>query len=161
MTRLVGASSTGAPDGSHPRMRDAHELGIRHFSTHLLVADGTSVGRGAAGPRVIARRRSVEEPRYPGVLTTTVGGHVEAGFSPADALRAAAHRHGVEIVALRYIGTFEVDDDDEQEICTFWTGATDFARSTARFESVPVDHVEQISATPHLRAALALWRTTG
>jgi hypothetical protein len=45
-------------------------------------------------------------------------------------------------------------------VCTLWTGATDFARTTACFEAVPVACVDQTEATPHLIAATALWRTT-
>lgn len=158
MTHLVGATSTGLPDGSRPEIRRAHEQGLVHFSTHLLAVDATSVDPVAARTRVIARRRASDEPRYAGLLTTTVGGHVETGFSPADALSAAAGRHGVELSSVRYVGTFEVSDDDEREICTLWTGATDFSRATARFESIPVARLDQLEATPHLVASLALWR---
>lgn len=160
MTRLVGASSTGTPDGTRPEIEVAHARRLVHFSTHLLVTDEAAVGQGTTVPRVIARRRDVSEARYAGLLTTTVGGHVESGLSPAESLRKAARRHGVEIGALHYVGTFEIDDDDEREVCTLWTGGIDLARTTATFETVAVDGLCDGEATPHLGAALAIWRAT-
>lgn len=148
--KLVGAGPDGIPDGNRPKEDRAHAHGIHHFSAHLLVArDGVA----------LTRRRGPAEARYRGLLTTTLGGAVVVDGSADDALRTAGIRFGIVPGALRYVGTFEVRDEEEQETCTLWTtDELDTSRTSADLVPLPLHDVDPHRCTPHLYAAIERWR---
>lgn len=152
--KLIGCTPDGTPDGETISGRRAHQRHLRHYSVHVLAI--TAAG-GAEGT-VVVRRREADAPRYPGRLTTTVGAHLLARKSPADVVTAAATERGIELGRLSYLGSFAVDDTEENEICTLWTTEVDLTRATGDFLTLDLAQLARCHLTPHLAESLKIWR---
>lgn len=149
--KLIGCTRDGVPDGSVLKGGRAHREHLRHYSVHVL-----AVAAGDAG-KVVVRKRETDAPRYPGMLTTTVGAHLLAGASPQDVIAEASKGTGVDLGPLVYVGVFEVSDRFENEICTLWTAEADVTSASATFVSVDPADAGGRSITPHLAESLKLW----
>jgi len=149
--KLIGSTREGVPDGSVLKAGLAHREHLRHYSVHVLaVVPGDSC-------KVVVRLRKTNVPRYPGMLTTTVGAHLLVGASPQDVIDEASKVTGVDLGPLAYVGTFEVADGVENEICTLWTGEADTTSALGTFLSIDVADAGQRLITPHLAESLKLW----
>jgi len=149
--KLIGCTRDGVPDGSVLKGGRAHREHLRHYSVHVL-----AVAAGDDG-KVVVRKRETDAARYPGMLTTTVGAHLLAGASPQDVIAVASKVTGVELGPLTYVGTFEVADGIENEICTLWTAEADTASAMGTFLTVDIADAERSRLTPHLAESLKLW----
>ncbi len=88
---LVDAS--GHPLG-HTKARGAvHRDGDWHRAIHVWV-----VHEVAPRPRVILQRRSLSKDTWPGLVDVSVGGHLGAGETAADALREAREEIGLTLL---------------------------------------------------------------
>jgi isopentenyldiphosphate isomerase len=92
----------GAPTGVSKRRADIHRDGDWHRAIHVWV-----YGHDADGPFLLLQRRGLGKDTWPGMLDTTVGGHLAAGETPKDAFREVEEEIGVrpDLAALRHVGT--------------------------------------------------------
>jgi 16S rRNA (adenine1518-N6/adenine1519-N6)-dimethyltransferase len=103
------------PAGTAPRSR-VHEEALLHRAVHVLLVD--------EGGRLVLQRRSQAKRTYPGRLTSSASGHVDAGEDPDEAARRElAEELGVE-ADLDHAGILRVEDLDagEREIVHAYTG---------------------------------------
>ncbi len=93
---------TGAPTGVVKRRADVHRDGDWHRAIHVWI-----YGKDADGAFLLLQRRGLAKDTHPGMLDTTVGGHLAAGETPEDALREIEEELGVavDLAALRHVGT--------------------------------------------------------
>lgn len=124
---------------------EVHERRLLHRSVHLLVINEHG--------KVICRRRSQNEQRYPGLLTTTFGTHVGAG----ESYRVTLQKNIAANIQAHWIGEFKVQDEHENEVCGLFV-ATRFCINNAdalRFEEYDMQILNGMTnLTPHLIASL-------
>ncbi|ORM27802.1 hypothetical protein [Williamsia sp. 1135] len=154
--KLIGCTPDGTPDGSLLKVGRAHSRHLRHHSVHVLAV---AKGEGRNSSSVLVRQREHDAPRYPGLLTTTVGAHLLTQTSPQDVIDTASEGTGVGLGALSYVGAFEVADGVENEICSLWTAEADIRMATSVFLRANVHEIERQRITPHLAESLKLWVT--
>lgn len=127
---------------------ETHRRGLLHRSVHLLALDGEG--------RVLARRRSPEEPRYAGLWTSTVGTHVPAGATNERTLQEVLPSG----TPLARVGEFRVHDEAENEVCgLFVTTAHAMGPSLGPIHApLRPDEIQALAregrTTPHLAEAL-------
>jgi isopentenyldiphosphate isomerase len=145
MTKVLKSDIHGIPTGSHTKERKAHEARCWHHSTHLLaVREG----------KVLARKRAIDDIRYPNLYTTTVGAHIEPGEDPKASLTRAASKRQVTFEGLSYAGSFSVADGIEHEVCTLWIPT--HVTAMAGWEWLDPNWINEHRATPHLLQSVAL-----
>jgi isopentenyldiphosphate isomerase len=81
---------TGAPTGVTKRRADIHRDGDWHRAIHVWI-----FGRDDGGPFLLLQRRGLGKDTYPGMLDTTVGGHLAAGETPEEAFREIEEELGI------------------------------------------------------------------
>lgn len=94
----------GLPTGEVVSRARAHELGLRHRTTHVWV-----VRRSGTGFDILLQKRSMEKESFPGFYDTSSAGHVPAGEEPLpSALRELSEELGIEArpEELHYAGMF-------------------------------------------------------
>ena len=91
----------GEPTGLVKRRADVHRDGDWHRSIHVWV-HGVEEGE----PFLLMNQRGLEKDTWPGVLDATVGGHLAAGETVAQAYREIEEEIGIaaDPVGLRHIG---------------------------------------------------------
>lgn len=100
--RFDVVDAMGVPTGVAKRRADIHRDGDWHRAVHVWV-----YGADAAGAFLLLQRRGLDKDTWPGMLDTTVGGHLAAGETPAEALREVEEELGIvpDPAALRHAGT--------------------------------------------------------
>jgi isopentenyldiphosphate isomerase len=94
-------TADGRPTGRTKARREVHRDGDWHRSIHVWVY-------GVAGqPFLLMNQRGLDKDTWPGVLDATVGGHLSAGETVADAYREVEEEIGIvaDPAKLRWIGT--------------------------------------------------------
>lgn len=153
--KLIGSTPDGTPNGAKLKTQRAHDRHLKHYSVHVLAVAPEADDLSAR--RVLVRKRQLTEPRYPGLLTTTIGSHLMTQSSPMDVIRAAADQNKMRLGPLSYLGTFEIVDNYENEVCTLWTAEVTPAPELGRYIAVEPHAVAPRLATPHLVASLKIW----
>ncbi len=130
---------------------DVHAQHLLHQSVHLLLLDQNS--------RFYCRKRCPSEQRYPGMLTTTIGAHVELGRGYYETLEHLLP-HSLQLHSL---GEFRINDEFENEICGLYTATLEETlpeefRQNRFFLSLKSLElfIEKHQTTPHLAAAYYL-----
>jgi isopentenyldiphosphate isomerase len=91
----------GRPTGVTKRRADVHRDGDWHRAIHVWIT-----GIDDAGPFLTFQRRSMGKDTHPGKFDATVGGHLGAGESVAEALREIEEEIGISVLLadLRFVG---------------------------------------------------------
>jgi isopentenyldiphosphate isomerase len=96
--------------------KDIHRLGLMHRTVHVLVFDKQG--------RLYLQKRSAEKDNYPGLWTSSAGGHVEA----EESYRHAAYRELYEelglILPCRYLGTLSPQPATDQAFAKIYGAVT-------------------------------------
>jgi len=95
-------TSDGRPTGRAKARWEVHRDGDWHRSIHVWV-----YGIAAAQPFLLMNQRGLNKDTWPGVLDATVGGHLSAGETVADAYREIEEEIGIaaDPATIRWIGT--------------------------------------------------------
>lgn len=95
-------TADGRPTGRTKARWEVHRDGDWHRSIHVWV-----YGIGNAQPFLLMNQRGLDKDNWPGVLDATVGGHLSAGETVADAYREMEEEIGIvaDPVKLRLVGT--------------------------------------------------------
>jgi hypothetical protein len=130
---------------------DAHKESLLHLSAHLLLIKED---------RIYCRLRDKSEQRYQGLWTTTLGTHVEIGETfKSTILKNVKYSHEI-----RWIGTFNVKDDYENELCGLYTAEYEDGKIPAYLkkgrELINIKELVRLinekKTTPHLKAVYEL-----
>ncbi len=93
-------NADGTPTGRTKTRAAVHRDGDWHRAVHIWIA-----GIDAAGSFLLMQRRSAGKDTWPGRLDITVGGHLSAGETRAEAMREIEEEVGVvPIAAPRFLG---------------------------------------------------------
>lgn len=131
---------------------DAHEKGLLHLSTHLLIIDPKN--------RILSRHRATTEFRYAGLWTTAIGTHVEAGKDYESTLRDLSPCP----MNLDWVGEFRVRDEYENEVNGLHVSKMSIDELPAEFltdrEFLDLQTIDRLinldRTTPHLAEAIRL-----
>ena len=94
-----------------------------HLSTHLLMINQSN--------EILCRLRGEDESRYPGLLTTTIGTHVELNENYLSTLQ----KYIPFELQLMWHGEFRVDDGFENEVCGLYMATIDSNKLPLEFKS--------------------------
>lgn len=134
---------------------EAHNKGLLHLSTHLLVIDSKN--------DILCRKRTENDFHYAGLWTTTIGTHVPLNQGYQEIL--------IEYfplkIDLKWIGEFRVHDEFENEInglyITYLNGEKLDKEFTKDRCFISLQRLENIilfnQCTPHLKEAYVLFRS--
>ncbi len=116
-------SPRGTVLGKAPRKVCHRGPGLLHPVVHLHVTDGEG--------RLYLQKRSLRKKIQPGKWDTSVGGHVDAGESVADALiRETGEELGIAGFEARHLLTYVWESEQESELVhsytAEWTGEIRF-----------------------------------
>lgn len=134
--------------------KEAHKIGKLHLSTHLLIINSDG--------RIYCRLRGKKEHRYPNLLTTSIGTHVELESDYAKTLQ----KNLPTLMNLTWGGEFRVKDCYENEVCGLYTARMEEYDIPQEIRKgryfLPIDsleaHIRGEKTTPHLKEAYELWR---
>lgn len=131
---------------------DAHELDLLHLSIHLILIDD----RGG----ICCRKRPVDDFRYAGLWTTTIGTHVLLKQNYAQTLIPLLPVK----MDIEWFGEFRVHDEWENEINGLYIGSINQVNLPIEFMSDRTflskkdleKEITQSQTTPHLAGAYKL-----
>ena len=127
-------NESGEPTGIVKRRADVHRDGDWHRAIHVWV-----YGLGPDDPHVLYNLRSRHKDTMPLKIDVTVGGHLGAGESPADAFREIEEEIGIAAAPenLEYLFRRKAYGDTERELQEVFLLRDD--RSLAEFRPNPAE----------------------
>ncbi len=129
-----------------------HKTDLLHLSAHLIVIDSKN--------RILSRKRNIDDFRYAGLWTSSIGTHVLFENDYLSTLRDLLPIKK----KLEYVGEFRVHDEWENEINGLYVTQanenelpTEFLSDKSFFtENELINLIKQEKTTPHLKSGFEL-----
>jgi isopentenyldiphosphate isomerase len=96
--------------------KDIHRLGLMHRTVHILVFDKRGY--------LYLQKRSADKDIYPGLWTSSAGGHVEAGESYLRAAYRELYEELKLILPCRYLGSLSPQPATDQAFAKVYGAVT-------------------------------------